>query len=406
MDSSPFNRSGITRRTPPPTTPCREQPAQIDPPEVVTTSDLHQWTGSVERYLQEICNISSEGKLNSEQKLKISNLCRKVSQGFTHVTVQYQALKNKALIQHYALQDLKEKNDLAVSLTQIKETIKESCSKSVPQNSSFADMVKKGTNNFVRPSPLSSVAIYPSDKSKTSDDTKNIVQKAICPGDINLKVRGVRKIRNGGVIISTETKEDLEKLKKSVQLSSTGLTVDEPKKRNPRLIVLGIPTSMAEPEVFKCIFEQNVAEKLPSLSRDAFLASIKLSHKSGRRDADHCNFIIEVSAALRKALITQDRVFINWTSCPVRDFTIVTRCYNCQQYGHAAKSCQAAAPTCGHCGDEGHSIKDCPKKGAPPKCATCARFKKPSNHQTGDIDCPAKKAAENRYMNSVNYEGA
>ncbi|CAG9131516.1 unnamed protein product [Plutella xylostella] len=118
--------------------------------------------------------------------------------------------------------------------------------------------------------------------------------------------------------------------------------------------------------------------------------SIKLSHKSGKRDAKTCNFIIEVPALIRNAFISQGRVFLNWSSCPVKDFTIVTRCYKCQQYGHAAKSCRETVATCGHCGERGHVQSECTKKAEPPKCATCLHFNKPCNHKTGDAECPAK----------------
>lgn len=223
---------------------------------------------------------------------------------------------------------------------------------------------------------------------------------------MKLKVRSVHKTKNGGVIISTENKEDINKLKQTVQLSISGLTVDEPLKRRPRIIVLGVPTNMDKNEVFSCIFEQNLTDKLPTMTRDTFLSTIKLSHKSGKKDAPTCNFIIEVSATIRKALISQSRVFINWTSCPVRDFTLVTRCFKCQQFGHAAKTCRETVPTCAHCGREGHASNECPNKAQPPKCATCTRFKKPNSHKTGDTACPAKKIAENRYISSIDYEGA
>ncbi|XP_035436622.2 uncharacterized protein LOC118267009 [Spodoptera frugiperda] len=379
MDSSPFNRSGLTRRSPPPTpqplaqTPSREP---IEKMETISTPELQNWMGSIEQSLNEVCSITTEGKLNSEQKLRVSNLCRKVGHNVAQLAVQYQSLKQKAVQTHYYLQALNEKQDLTEKLaTEIKTVIKESCTKPISESTSFADMVKKGSNSFVRPVQHSAVAIYPSDNSKTSDETRNLVQKIVCPEEMKLKVRGVRKVRNGGVIISTETKDDLEKLKQTVQHANSGLTVDEPQKRKPRIIIIGVPSSMAESEVYSCIFEQNMVDKVPSMTRDTFLSSIKLSHKSGRRDSDHHNLILEVSAVIRKALITQDRVFINWTSCPVRDFTLVTRCYNCQQYGHAAKSCKNTAPVCGHCSEEGHSIKECTKKNDSPKCATCLRFK-------------------------------
>lgn len=415
MDGSPFIRSGMTPRSPPstPTPTSPQQPKQnkeeaVNPAEPIPTPEIQNWLGSIEQCLNEVCAIANDGKLNSEQKLRISNLCRKVGHGVSQMAVRYQSLKSSAIQTHTALKTMTEARDLADCLTEMNRTIQESCTKQEARRSdtSFADMVKKGSSNFVRPNPLSSVAIFPCDNSKSSDETRNMVQNIICPGEMKLKVRGVRKIGKGGLIISTETKDDLEKLKQTVQTASSELTVDEPRKRKPRIVVIGVPASMAENEVFKCLYDQNLADKLPTMSRDIFMTSIKLSHKSGRKDTENCNYVLEVPAVIRKALITQERLFINWTSCPVRDFTLVTRCYKCQQYGHAAKFCKNTAPTCGHCGEEGHAIQDCTKKAETPKCATCLRFKKPASHKTGDLDCPAKKSAENRYINSIDYEGA
>lgn len=72
----------------------------------------------------------------------------------------------------------------------------------------------------------------------------------------------------------------------------------------------------------------------------------------------------------------------------------------------SVKSCRETTYTCGHCGELGHSIKECTKKAEEPKCATCLHFKKPSTHNTGAADCPAKIMAENRYINSIDYGGA
>jgi hypothetical protein len=406
VQDSPFNRSGITPRTPPPTTPQIPMQDLSEGIEVVSTPEVQKWLSSIDQCLNEVCNIVGEGKLNSDQKLRINNLCRKIGHGSGQMAVLYQSLKQKAISYHTALQTSNEDRTVKETLRELKVTVEESCAKPLTSHTSFADMVKKSSNNFIRPSSLSSVLIFPNDASKTSDDTKCLVQKIISPEEMKLKVRGFRKIRNGGVVISTETKDDIEKLKSSVQLANSGLKVDETNKRKPRIIIIGVPSFMSEIEVYKCIFEQNIADKVTSISREQFISSLKLSHKSGRKDGDSCNFVIEVPAIIRKALISQNRLFINWTACPVRDFTLVTRCYKCQQYGHAAKTCKAASPTCGHCGDDGHSIQDCKKKTESPKCATCLRFKKPCGHKTGDPECPAKKAAENRYIHSVDYEGA
>lgn len=412
MEGSPFNRSSRTARSPPPTpvpvpapAPRPQAPSQgNDALELITTPEIQNWMTTIEQCLHEVCSISAEGKLNMEQKLRISTLCRKVSSGTSQMAVQYQSLKMKAVRAHSTIQALEEKRDLSLRLQDLKVSIGESLKPA--KETSFADMVKKGTNNFVQPANLSSVVIYPNDKLKTSEETKSLVQSIICPEQMKLHVRGLRKTKNGGVIISTDTKDDIEKLKKSVQLTNSGLTINEPHKRKPRVVIIGVSSSMQEKEVFACLYHQNLADKLQDCSLEKFLTSIKLSHKSGKKDAETCNYIVEVSALIRKALITKDRVFVNWSSCPVRDFTLVTRCYKCQQYGHAAKSCREETYTCGHCGEQGHAIKECTKKTEEPKCATCLHFKKPNNHNTGAADCPAKLIAENRYINSIDYGGA
>lgn len=405
MEGSPFNRSALMRHSPPPSpAPAPSQPME-DPPEVVSTPELQTWMVTIEQCLNEVCAISSEGKLNSDQKIKIHNLCRKVNNGTSHMAVLYQSLKQKAIQAHTTIKALKENQDLSQRLQDLKHSIEES-SNPLTGAVSFADMVKKSTNNFIQPNNFKSLAIYPTDKMKSSEETKNLVQKIIRPEQMKLHVRGLRKTRNGGVIISTDTKDDIEKLRQSKQLTTSGLTMDEPLKRKPRIVLIGVPASMPETEVFNCIYQQNLADKLQNTTLETFLASIKLSHKSGKRDAETCNYIIEVPAHIRKALIAKDRVFINWSSCPVRDFTLVTRCFKCQQYGHAAKSCREEAVTCGHCGVVGHALKDCTKKAEPAKCATCLHFKKPYNHKTGDADCPARKIAEKRYINSIDYDGA
>lgn len=420
MEGSPFNRSTMMRRSPPPTPTPGPPPAPTSPQqprqdhaaeakiETLDISEINNWMTSIEKCLNEVCAIAQDGKLNSEQKLRINTLSRKVGNGVSQMAVYYQDLKQKAGEVQISLQALREKRDLTDCLDNFRKTIevsiKENCAQPTKtENSSFADMVKMNKNNYLRPSNLSSIAIYPDDKLKSSDDTKSLVQKIICPEKMKLHVRGLRKTKNGGVIISTETKDDIEKLRNSTQLSSSGLKVEEPHKRRPRIIVIGVPSALTDQEVYDCIYKQNLADKLPNMPRDSFLASLKLSHKSGKKEGPTCNFILEVPASIRKALITQDRVFINWTSCPVKDFTLVTRCFKCQQYGHAARTCRETTHTCGHCGQQGHQSNECTKSAEPSQCATCLRFKKPSDHKTGELECPARKIAESRYINSIDY---
>ncbi|KAI5646608.1 hypothetical protein NE865_01542 [Phthorimaea operculella] len=392
-----------------PTTPRPPlQPRQegASPTGLVRTEHVHKWMASIEQHLAEICAITSESKLKVEEKSKIQHYCRKITLETGHILIEYQAAKQKAMTNFVALEASLDREELAECLNNLKDHIKESPQ---PKQSTptFADMVIKGSSNsLIRTNTLNAVAIYPADKNKTSDETKELVQKLICPETLKLQLRGMRKIKNGGVMISAEKKGDIEKLKETVKSSSSSLTVDEPRKRRPRIIVIGVPTAMAEKEVFECIFKQNLSEKMPTLTLENFLTEVKLSHKSGKKGLESTNYIVEVSAEIRKALIGQNRAYINWSSCPIRDFTLVTRCYQCQKYGHAAKFCKEEKPTCGHCGELGHEIKACGKQNDAPKCATCLYFKKPCQHKTGDSECPARKNAEIAYINSIDYGGA
>lgn len=410
--ASPFGRSQLLQRSPPPTPtqplppndPKPPAPTENDlPTKIISTPEIQSWLVSIDTILNEVCTIVGDGKMNSDQKLRVSTLCRKVQSGTSQMAVLYQSLKAKTVQAHTTIQHLQDQQNVENSLQQFRELVETKLSP--PENTSYAGMVKKGTD-IVRPANLRSVAIYPSDKTQTSDDTKSLVQKIISPEQLKLHVRGLKKVKNGGVLISTENKGDIEKLKNSEKLASSGLKIEEPSKRRPRIAVIGVPVALTEKEVFECIYEQNLSDKLSNLTCDSFLECIKLSHKSGKRDLSTCNNILEVPASIRQVIINQSRIFINWTSCPVRDFTIVTRCFNCQQFGHAAKFCRETSPTCNHCGESGHSFKECSSKSSTPLCATCKRFKRKCDHPTGDVSCPARKHAEMNYINSIDYEGA
>lgn len=404
MDS-PFERSALTPRSPRPQPRPEDTPAP-EAPEVVSTAELQGWMKSIESCLNEVCTIATEGKLNSDQKIKIHGLCRKIGNGTSHLAVHYQSVKQKCISAHLTIQHLNEKLEISTQLKQLKTAVEDTCKQPAGGKLSYADMIKKGPNNYIRPAPRSSIAIYPEDKDKKSEDTRSLVQQIINPEELKLQVLGVSLTKNGGVIISTESEDDIKKLKASEKLARSGLSVADPIKHKPRLIIFGLPSEISEKELLDLLYEQNVVPKIPSMTRDVFNGAAKLSHKSGRKDGKSTNFIIEVSATIRKILIAQERVFLNWSSFPIKDFTHVSRCFKCQQYGHSAKYCRDAESTCGHCGQLGHTMKECTKKEAAPVCATCQRYKKPSNHKTGDENCPARKFAVTRYINATEYEGA
>lgn len=282
----------MTSRTPPPTptaAPAQsprpnnhsttEQPDEEPERTLVSTANIQGWMTHIDQYLNEICNITADGKLNTDSRLKVNNYCRQVSKLSSQMAVHYQAVKYKLIQANATNKTFEEHKDLSKQLQSLKMSVEES---SKPSSTvSFADMVKKGSEKFIKPTHISSVAIYPKDKATSSDDTKSLVQKIICPEKMNLHVRGLRKTRNGGVIISTDSKEDAEKIKKAEQLVHSGLTIEEPHKRKPRVVIIGVPSTMSEKDVLTCIYHQNLADTLED-SVEKFQSSVRLSHKSGK----------------------------------------------------------------------------------------------------------------------------
>ncbi|KAI5637921.1 hypothetical protein NE865_09296 [Phthorimaea operculella] len=277
-----------------PVSPLQPRQEGVPPTGLVRTDHVHKWLTSIEQHLAEICTIASESKLNMDQKNKIQHYCRKVTLETGHILIEYQAAKQKAMTNFVALEASLEKEELADRLSELKVCIKETAQPKPSSSSSYADTVKIRSNTAVRPATTSSIAIFPASKDHSSEDTKKLVQTLINPEELKLHIRGVRSTKNGGVIISTDGKDDLEKLKKSEVLKTSGLTLEEPTKRRPKIILLGVPSTTTENELKDCIFEQNIAEKQPSFSKEKAMSSIRLNHKSGKKEAASCNFILEV----------------------------------------------------------------------------------------------------------------
>jgi hypothetical protein len=159
--------------------------------EVVSTADIQGWLCSIDKCLNEICMVFCDGKINPDQKLRVTNLCSSIGRSTEQMAVKYQSLKQKALSNYSTLPSLKEDQKIKQALKNIKQSV-ESCTK--PSGYSK----KEPENSYVRLNPISSVSIFPADSSKSSDDTKNLVQKIISPEEMKLSDRGFRKLRTEG----------------------------------------------------------------------------------------------------------------------------------------------------------------------------------------------------------------
>ncbi|CAK9801626.1 Uncharacterized 50 kDa protein in type I retrotransposable element R1DM [Anthophora quadrimaculata] len=348
------------------------------------------------------------------------SFCEQVSGELSSTDAKY--LKKKALQTYKLCKTLREENEQLKKKLEDSVTIKtrfdqldakiggaiakiaELESSSGKPALSYAEKVKVKSSVVhpaaIRP-PRNVVTVYPTENSnlKDSDETKKAIVTSMEPAKEKLRIRNVRKISNKGVLIETETPEDLKNLINSSKLATAGLKVGLPPKRRPRMIIHSIPLDKQEKDILNAIHEQNL-EKLPSAK---FAEDFKLVFKTGDKNRTRVNWVVEVTPEIRDTLKSSGRVFIDWQACRIQDFLTVSRCYKCQSFGHVSKHCTAKEDTCGHCAQSGHSYKDCKEKTRNPTCINCKRANKPHNHCSRDKDCPAYENAVKMYINKIDY---
>ncbi|KAJ8720427.1 hypothetical protein PYW07_012470 [Mythimna separata] len=155
MEDSPFSPRSRCARSPPPTpvagpAPPPQAPQQKNKAfEAITTSDIQSWMTTIDQNLQEVCNIAAEGKLNMDQKMRLNALCRKIGHSTSQMAVQYQYMKAKAFQYLNVAKALETQLDLSQQLKELKLCVEEKTKPAL--GASFADMVKKGANNYIQP---------------------------------------------------------------------------------------------------------------------------------------------------------------------------------------------------------------------------------------------------------------
>lgn len=245
------------------------------------------------------------------------------------------------------------------------------------------------------------ITVFPGENSKIadSDETKRAIISSVAPTKDKLRIVNLRKISNKGVLIETKTEEDLKTVLGNSKLKAAGLMAGLPAKVNPRILIKNLPKDLQEKEISAAVRHQN----LDNYPKDKLQDHFKLSFKTGPRDRETVDWVAEVSPEAREKILKEGRLYVGWHACYVQDFVAVTRCYQCQAFGHIAKHCKATTETCGHCTDNGHSQKNCPNSKKEPQCVNCKRAGKAHNHSSRSKDCPAYQSAMRTYVSRIDY---
>lgn len=168
--------------------------------------------------------------------------------------------------------------------------------------------------------------------------------------------------------------------------------------------IFDVDREMKEEELVNCIYKQNLEDAGYSEMevKDRIVPKFRLE----KRDADVCNWVLECSSKIREELLERERLYVEYSTCRVKDFLAVPRCFKCQGYGHLVKHCKKlGGDICPHCGVEGHSYRDCPREKEDPICVNCKAAKKDHKHRVGTLKCPIYARAVERRVSSTQYNG-
>jgi len=110
------------------------------------------------------------------------------------------------------------------------------------------------------------------------------------------------------------------------------------KLRNPRLVLLDIPTDITLGNVKEVLMQQNRELKINNGNIEPKFCYIAKRTR---------NLVIEVDSVTRKKLL-QTRVKLGWASCKIDDYVIAKRCFRCSRYNHTYKECKGEE-TCTLC---------------------------------------------------------
>jgi len=216
------------------------------------------------------------------------------------------------------------------------------------------------------------------------------------PADFSLRVKSLSAAGNSGVRIEALS-VDLQKFRESKELSAAGLQIEEERKRNPRILIRGVPCDLTREE----IISETIALNLKGLEAPELKMVYIFSPK---RDRITTNCVLEVSPDVRSRLLSDGLVCIGYSACRVTDYIRVLQCFRCLAFGHLAKNCKFPS-LCGHCAGE-HETKDCTKRDATPVCGNCKRWTGQDMLHHSALDsacCPILQRRMAERSKSINY---
>jgi len=229
---------------------------------------------------------------------------------------------------------------------------------------------------------------------------KGLLKSKINPTEIKVGINTFKSLKNGQVLIETNSKEELEALEKNINAKCEDkLEANAHKLRNLRLIIFNIPEEISIGNEEDTLIEQN-----PDINLKEGDIKAKFNYETRKRSR---NLVMEVGAYTRKLLLHK-KVKLGWQIRKIEDYVAAARCYKCSRFNHRALDYRGEE-TCTLCALS-YKLKECTTNPLEYKCINCLSYSKPNqnkticvNHTSLDMNCPSLQTILENHRKNTDY---
>jgi hypothetical protein len=309
--------------------------------------------------------------------------------------------------QELTLKEKRDKRQLIENNNRFSQTIKKK---------TFAEALKTNVDKNTINKTKHVLTVYPTEEGMDSKNLKNELRNKIKINKLgSIGINNIRNIRNNGIIIECETKNDCEKLENEINNNQNTKNICKaiiPTKKKPKIIIYNVFSETGDEVVIESLIKQNYA--IENYLKDKDIEN-EIKHKYNIRSKNE-NFkhtIIEVSPELRKLIISFGKISILWQKCSVNDFISIVRCFNCYGFGHIKSQCKNEK-VCSSCSATDHSYTECKSKSGHKTCNNCRIYnsKLSENNLNKKVDekhdalyklCPTLIRIKNSVQSKIDY---
>ncbi|GIY54778.1 uncharacterized protein CDAR_391111 [Caerostris darwini] len=203
---------------------------------------------------EDITDFSDDNNLDCEIRTRILPNWRVESRRWKRSSTQ------QALITEVVAKELEKKFPAPKDIVRLPPVAK------APSTISYADRVKSGTTTERSKSVIKNkvtkkyiTTVKPKEEASSSAETRKMVQAKLDIRTLKIGVKQVRNIRNGGIIIETDTETDLDKLIQEFKLQddlTKNFTIDKPALKKPQIICFDVAQDTSGDKILEDLHSQ------------------------------------------------------------------------------------------------------------------------------------------------------